>query len=147
MCHYQHFLPYGTLFSCFFIVFIVMQGQSQYTDRSGSVVTHESRIREVPGSNRVAGQPGWGFSGFLNLKIAKEFFSKENIGLVPIIHYYWYNLMFTVSRDLKPLLSKWWTSNACSSTDGSVIWSRTVAHRLGCLISWLFTSDVAWRLL
>ena len=28
------------------------------TERGGSVVTHETRIREVPGSNPVAGQPG-----------------------------------------------------------------------------------------
>ena len=42
------------------------------TERDGSVVTHETRIQEVPGSIPVAGQPGCGFSGFLNLKIAKE---------------------------------------------------------------------------
>ena len=30
------------------------------------MITHETRIREVPGSNPVV------FSGFLNLKIAKE---------------------------------------------------------------------------
>ena len=29
-----------------------------FTERGGSVVTHEIRIREVPGSNPVAGQPG-----------------------------------------------------------------------------------------
>ena len=28
------------------------------TERGGSVVTHETRIREVPGSNPVADQPG-----------------------------------------------------------------------------------------
>ena len=28
-----------------------------YTERGGSVVTHETRIREVPGSNPVASQP------------------------------------------------------------------------------------------
>ena len=31
------------------------------TERGGSVVTHETRILEVPGSNPVAGQPGCGF--------------------------------------------------------------------------------------
>ena len=31
------------------------------TERGGSVLTHETRIREVPGSNPGAGQPGWGF--------------------------------------------------------------------------------------
>ena len=29
-----------------------------FTERGGSVVMHETRIREVPGSNPVAGQPG-----------------------------------------------------------------------------------------
>ena len=28
------------------------------TERGGSVLTHETRIREVPGSNPVADQPG-----------------------------------------------------------------------------------------
>ena len=44
------------------------------TAQGGSVVTHETRIREVPDSNPVAGQPNLVevFSGFLNLKIAKE---------------------------------------------------------------------------
>ena len=31
------------------------------TERGGSVVTHEARIREVPGSNPGADQPGCGF--------------------------------------------------------------------------------------
>ena len=31
------------------------------TERVGSVVTHETRIREVPGSNPGANQPDWGF--------------------------------------------------------------------------------------
>ena len=31
------------------------------TERGGSVVTHETRIREVPGSNPGADEPGWGF--------------------------------------------------------------------------------------
>ena len=31
---------------------------SQITERGGSVVTHETRIREVPGSNPMASQPG-----------------------------------------------------------------------------------------
>ena len=30
-------------------------------ERGGSVVTHETRIREVPGSNPGADQPDWGF--------------------------------------------------------------------------------------
>ena len=35
------------------------------------VATHDTRIREIPGSNPVAGQPSRGFYyGFLNLKIA-----------------------------------------------------------------------------
>ena len=32
--------------------------QNRSTERGGSVVTHETRIREVPGSNPVAGQLG-----------------------------------------------------------------------------------------
>ena len=31
------------------------------TERGGSVVTHETRIREFPGSNPGADQPDWGF--------------------------------------------------------------------------------------
>ena len=31
------------------------------TERGGSVVAHETRIREVPDSNPGADQPGWGF--------------------------------------------------------------------------------------
>ena len=31
------------------------------TERGGSVVTHETRIREVPGSNAGANQPDWVF--------------------------------------------------------------------------------------
>ena len=34
------------------------------TERGGSVVTHEIRIREVPGSNPGADQPDCGFSWF-----------------------------------------------------------------------------------
>ena len=34
------------------------------TERGGSVVTHETRIREVPGSNPGAEQPDWGFLWF-----------------------------------------------------------------------------------
>ena len=32
-----------------------------FTERSGSLVTHETRIREVPGSNPGADQPDCGF--------------------------------------------------------------------------------------
>ena len=34
------------------------KSSSTESERGGSVVTHETRIREVPGSNPVAGQPG-----------------------------------------------------------------------------------------
>ena len=37
------------------------QYKSRFTERGGSVVTHETRIREVPGSNPGADQPDWGF--------------------------------------------------------------------------------------
>ena len=33
----------------------------EVTERGGSVVTHETRIQEVPGSNPGADQPDWGF--------------------------------------------------------------------------------------
>ena len=42
------------------------------TERGGSVVTHETRIREVPGSNPVPANLVEVFSGFLNLKTTKE---------------------------------------------------------------------------
>ena len=57
------------------------------TVRGGSVVTHETRVREVPGQIPCPTNLVEVFSGFLNLKIAKE---------------------FNVSRDLKPLLSTKW---------------------------------------
>ena len=42
------------------IIFII-------TERGGYVATHETRIREVPGSNHGADQPDWGFFvDFLN---------------------------------------------------------------------------------
>ena len=44
----------------------------KYTERGGSMVMHETRIREVPGSNPMVGQPVKVFCGFLNLKIAME---------------------------------------------------------------------------
>ena len=34
---------------------------NKFTERGGSVVTHETRIQEVPGSNSGADQPDWGF--------------------------------------------------------------------------------------
>ena len=45
------------------------------------MVTHETRIREVPGSNPVVED----FSGFLNLKISKELviFQREMSGSSP----------------------------------------------------------------
>ena len=35
--------------------------RSHMTERGGSVVTHKTRIREVPSSNPGADQPDWGF--------------------------------------------------------------------------------------
>ena len=52
-----------------------------FAERDGSMITHETRIREVPGSNPLAGHEV--FSGFLNLKIAKElviFKEKSRVG-------------------------------------------------------------------
>ena len=43
------------------------------TKRGGSVVTHETLIREVPGSNPVAANLVEVYSDFLSLKISKEF--------------------------------------------------------------------------
>ena len=99
----------------------------------------------VPRSNPVAGQPGWGFSGFLNLKIGKKlviFKGKCRVGphvprLLIQINVYCFSWSETI-------IVKWWTSNAqVPPTDGSVLWTHTVAHRWGCLISWLISSDVA----
>ena len=73
------------------------------TERGGSVVTHETRIREVPGSNPVAGQPGEVFSDFLNLKISKELvIFKDKCRVGPHIPLQMYK--FNVSQELKPLL-------------------------------------------
>ena len=67
------------------------------------MVTHKTRIREVPGSNPVASQPDEIFSGFLNQKITKElviFKDKCRVGPhIPLLMY-----KFNVSQDLKPLL-------------------------------------------
>ena len=80
-----------------------------FTERGGSVVTHETRIRrsriQIPWLANLVED----FSGFLNLKIAKElviFKDKCRVGpRIPLLLIQY--LMFTVSRDLKPLLSKW----------------------------------------
>ena len=37
------------------------RNKTENTERDGSVVTHETRIREGPGSNPGADQPDWGF--------------------------------------------------------------------------------------
>ena len=43
-------------------LFLLLHGfKNLITERGGSVVTHETRIREVPGSNPGADQPDWGF--------------------------------------------------------------------------------------
>ena len=39
----------------------MLNKQERSTERGGSVVTHETRIRKVPGSNPGADQPDWGF--------------------------------------------------------------------------------------
>ena len=44
--------------------------QNSLTEQGGSVVTHETRIREVPGSNPGADQPDWGFSCFSSINEA-----------------------------------------------------------------------------
>ena len=40
---------------------VIKENKNKITERGGSVVTHETRIREVPGSNPGADQPDWGF--------------------------------------------------------------------------------------
>ena len=66
------------------------------TDRGGSLVTHETRIREVPWSANLIEV----FSGFISLKIATElviFKDKCRIGPhIPLKIY-----KFNVSQDLK----------------------------------------------
>ena len=43
----------------------ILLNNNYRTERGGPVVTHETRIREVPGSNPGADQPDWGvFRGF-----------------------------------------------------------------------------------
>ena len=42
------------------------------TERGGSVVTDNTRVRELPGSNPVAGHLVEIFSSFLNLKVDEE---------------------------------------------------------------------------
>ena len=37
---------------------LISSTEKRCTERGGSVLTHESLIREVPGSNPVAGHPG-----------------------------------------------------------------------------------------
>ena len=54
--------------------------QNQTTERGGSVVTHETRICEVPGSNPGADHPDWGFSWFSSV-------IKANSGL----YFYYHN--------------------------------------------------------
>ena len=90
-------------------------------ERGGSEVTHDTRIRAVPWF-KCRGRPTVEvFSGFLNLKIAKElttFKGKCRVGPhIPLLM-----IQFNVSRDLKPLLSKWRTSAFLSApADDSVI--------------------------
>ena len=118
------------------------------------------------------GRPTWlRFSGFLNLKYLRNylFFSdKCRVGPhIPLLLIQYF--MFTVSRDMKPLLSKWWLKFPnrwqcnlmglpVSWLISSVVvrcldWTRPcpgdyighgptdVSHdRWGCLSSWLFTS-------
>ena len=68
-------------------------------ERGGSVITHETRIREIPGSNPVVGQPGWGFCGSLNLKIAKKLvIFKDKYRVDPHIPLQMYK--FNVSQDI-----------------------------------------------
>ena len=75
-------------------------------ERDGSVLTHETRIREPRAQILWLTNLVEVFSGFLNLKIF--FKGKCRIGPhIPLLL-----IQFNVSRDLKPLLSKWLTSNA-----------------------------------
>ena len=71
------------------------------------MVTHETRIREVPAQNPWPTNLVEVFSGFLNLKIAKDLvIFKDKCRLDPHIPLQIYK--FNVSQDLKPLLlTKW----------------------------------------
>ena len=42
-------------------------------ERGGSVVTHETRIPEVPGSNPGADQPDWGWIFITKIHLAIKF--------------------------------------------------------------------------
>ena len=58
MCNFFCFYILTFFFSC--LVFS-QKNKTYKTERGGSVVTHETRIREVPGSNPGADLPDWGF--------------------------------------------------------------------------------------
>ena len=45
----------------------IIELENSITERGGSVVTLETRIREVLGSNPGADQPDWGFSWFSSI--------------------------------------------------------------------------------
>ena len=57
---------YNCIFKLYFDISTVLELETNYyknkmTERGGSVVAHETRIREVPGSNPGADQPHCGF--------------------------------------------------------------------------------------
>ena len=90
------------------------------------------------------GRPTWlrFFSGFLNLRIAKElviFKDKCRVGPhIPLLLSILFNVYsFSWSETIVGLRFP---------TDGSVIWTHTVAHRWGCLVSWLISSVMVWWL-
>ena len=50
---------YQSIYWCGIFFFLPVKSRKKTkTERGGSVVTHETRIREVPGSNPVTRQPG-----------------------------------------------------------------------------------------
>ena len=78
--------------------------QSCTIERDGSMVKHETRIREVPGSNPVASNLVEVFSGFLNLKITKELvISKDKCRVGPHIPLQMYK--FNISQDLNKMVN------------------------------------------
>ena len=79
----------------------------------------------------MADQPGRGFSGFLNLKIAKEldiFKGKCQVDPhIPLLM-----IQFHVSQDLKPLLSKWWFSAFLSAP--LLKWMKFIFSSIICIL-------------
>ena len=66
------------------------------TERSGSVVTHETRIREVPGSNSGADQPDGGFPQSSRQMLGWIFITTIHLTIIHQIHLIYKNQCLSV---------------------------------------------------